>query len=72
MESSTQNSKENPKDSQLTSNQKNYMEVENHCCLCGTPLAFTYDSDFNHLKVREKAHCPNCQISLREKEHGIH
>ena len=57
---------------ELTSIQEDYIEVENHCCLCGTELIFEHDHEETNLKVVEKAHCPCCKIQLKDKEHIIH
>lgn len=57
---------------ELTPSQEDYVEVENHCCLCGTELHFEHSQEEENLKVIEKAHCPCCKIQLKEKEHIIH
>ncbi len=56
----------------LTPHQEDYIEVENHCCLCGTPLEFEHNYDETAIKLKEKAHCPCCKIQLKEKEFLIH
>ena len=65
-----QSHKEVAKD--LTPHQQDYMEVENHCCLCGTELIFEHDVDNESSKIQEKAQCPCCKIRLKDKEHIIH
>ena len=56
----------------LTETQEDYIEVENHCCLCGTELIFEHDAEPAESFVVEKAHCPCCKIQLKEKEHTVH
>jgi hypothetical protein len=63
---------EKKEEKSLAPHQENFVEVENHCCLCGTPLEFEHSFDEAAIKVKEKAHCPCCKIQLKEKEHSIH
>lgn len=55
----------------LTPQQEDYIEIENHCCLCGTELQFQFQTDETASKLKEKAHCPCCNIQLKEKEYSI-
>ena len=57
---------------ELTASQEDYLEIENHCCLCGTELVFEHDNEEENSTVVEKAHCPCCNIQLKDKEHIIH
>ncbi|MCJ8275948.1 MAG: hypothetical protein HRT44_12350 [Bdellovibrionales bacterium] len=57
---------------ELTPHQENYLEVENHCCLCGTELIFEHVPSEESENVIEKAHCPCCNIQLKDKEHIVH
>lgn len=56
----------------LSPSQEDYLEVENHCCLCGTELEFEHSYDETAQKIKEQGHCPCCKIQLKEKEHLIH
>lgn len=56
----------------LTAQQESYLEVENHCCLCGTELVFNHEQNDVAVKIKEQAHCPCCKIQLKEKEFIIH
>lgn len=56
----------------LSAVQEDYLEIETHCCLCGTELVFEHQQDDTAAKVQEKAHCPSCHIQLKEKDHIIH
>lgn len=53
---------------QLKPHQEDFIEVESHCCLCGTALEFEHIYDETAVKLKEKAHCPCCKIQLKEKE----
>lgn len=57
---------------QLTPQQEDYIEVENHCCLCGTELVFNHQMVLETPTVRENAHCPCCKIQLKEKQFTLH
>ena len=52
----------------LTQKQADYLEVENHCCLCGTELIFEHNGDETGQKLIEQAHCPCCKVQLKERE----
>lgn len=56
----------------LLPHQEDYLEVENHCCLCGTELMFEHQHDDEAVKIKEKAQCPCCKITLKEKEFLVH
>lgn len=61
-----------PQEVKLTPQQESFIEVENHCCLCGTELVFDHDPDASNKSLVEKAHCPCCKVQLKEKEFIIH
>ena len=48
-----------------------HLEDLHSCPICGTELDFTHVTHFVTLKVREEAHCPNCQIQTRSEEHSL-
>ena len=56
----------------LSPRQEDFVEVENHCCLCGTELEFEHVHDIETQTLKEKGHCPCCKIQLKEKEFCIH
>ena len=56
----------------LTPGQEDFLEVETHCCLCGTELVFDHEQDETAKNVRERAQRPCCNIQLKEKEFMIH
>lgn len=61
-----------PQHKKLSSRQEDYLEVENHCCLCGTELIFQHNHDDEAVKIKEQGHCPCCKITLKEKEFIVH
>ncbi len=61
-----------PQQKQLTPQQEDFVELENHCCLCGTELVFEHRHDDEAVKIKEQGHCPCCKITLKEKEFMVH
>ncbi len=55
---------------QLTAVQE-FVQDQNHCCLCGTELKFAHKMDHLTLTVIEDAKCESCHISLRTRSHGL-
>lgn len=56
----------------LLPHQEDFIEVETHCCLCGTELMFEHVHDDEAVKIKEKAGCPTCKITLKEKVFLVH
>ncbi|CAN5633709.1 hypothetical protein BH10BDE1_BH10BDE1_10600 [soil metagenome] len=48
-----------------------FMQDQNHCCLCGSELSFSHKMDHLTLTVVEDAKCGSCHISLRTKTHSL-
>lgn len=48
-----------------------FVQDQNHCCLCGTHLEFAHKFDHLTLTVVEDAKCGSCHISLRSRSHSI-
>lgn len=48
-----------------------FVQDQNHCCLCGSELSFTHKMDRLNLTVVEDAKCGSCHISLRTKTHSL-
>ena len=49
-----------------------FMDHQNSCPLCGHKLDIkveSYQEDFN---LREEAHCTNCDLLARVKDHKMH
>ena len=55
---------------QLTAVQE-FVQDQNHCCLCGTELSFAHKMDHLTLTVVEDAKCDTCHISLRTRSHSL-
>ena len=55
---------------QLTAVQE-FVQDQNHCCLCGTELKFAHKMDHLTLTVIEDAKCDSCHISLRTRNHSL-
>ena len=51
-----------PQQKQLTPQQEDFVEIENHCCLCGTELVFEHRHDDEAVKIKEQGHCPCCKM----------
>lgn len=48
-----------------------FLQDQNHCCLCGSELKFTHKFDHLELTVLEDAKCESCHISLRTRSHSL-
>lgn len=48
-----------------------FMQDQNHCCLCGSELSFFHKMDHLTLTVVEDAKCGSCHISLRTKTYSL-
>jgi CRISPR/Cas system-associated protein Cas10 (large subunit of type III CRISPR-Cas system) len=56
---------------QLTHQERNFIETQNHCALCNTPLEIKVESYLEDYFLREEAECPSCKIKTRVKNHKI-
>ena len=48
-----------------------FLQDQNHCCLCGTEFKFTHKMDHLTLTVVEDAKCESCHVSLRTRTHTL-
>lgn len=48
-----------------------FIQDQNHCCLCGSELKFTHAMDHLTLTVVEDAKCESCHVSLRTRSHTL-
>jgi hypothetical protein len=55
----------------LTNQEKTFIETQNNCALCSTPLNITVESYLEDYYLREEAECPSCKIKTRVKNHKI-
>ncbi len=49
-----------------------FIERQNHCPLCGTQLEIRVESYLEDYTLREEAHCPDCDVLARVKDHKMH
>ena len=48
------------------------MEHQNQCPLCGSELEIKVESYLEDFQLREEAHCTNCDLLARIKDHKMH
>ncbi|MCC6278433.1 MAG: hypothetical protein IT289_11015 [Oligoflexia bacterium] len=41
---------------------EDFVEYLETCCICGSKLRFTHQTDYLQLQVQEEARCPDCGI----------
>jgi CRISPR/Cas system-associated protein Cas10 (large subunit of type III CRISPR-Cas system) len=56
----------------LNPEQKQFIELQNQCALCGTELQIKVESYLEDYYLLEQAECPVCQIKTRQKNHRMH
>jgi hypothetical protein len=49
-----------------------FVESQNHCALCNSPLDIKVESYLDENFIKEEASCPTCKISTRVKNHRAH
>jgi DNA-directed RNA polymerase subunit RPC12/RpoP len=47
--------------------QQQFIEMHNHCALCGTVLELQHRTDVTIHEIKEEAKCPECEIKARTK-----
>ncbi len=55
----------------LSMREQSFIEAQNHCALCNSPLSIKVESYLENHFLREEAECMNCQIKTRVKNHKI-
>ncbi len=68
MQSTAKTKNKNP----LNENEQYFLEMQNHCALCGSELEIKVESYLEDFYIREEADCPKCRIRTREKNHRMH
>ncbi|MCC7405635.1 MAG: hypothetical protein IT288_14645 [Bdellovibrionales bacterium] len=48
-----------------------FLEDYHHCCLCGSELIFTHNTNFLTLEVKEEAFCSACNIRTKQDQHRL-
>ncbi len=56
----------------LPPHQKRYLTEHATCPMCETELKIDHKIDRNGCKVKEVAHCPQCDVCTRSVEHELH
>lgn len=54
------------------SHREQFLDDYHHCCLCGSELVFTHNTNFIALDVKEEAFCPSCNIRTKQNDHRLH
>lgn len=49
-----------------------FIEGQNQCPLCGSQLMIRVESYLDNYMLREEAHCSNCDVLARVKDHKMH
>lgn len=55
----------------IESRHQAFIERQNHCPLCGTQLEIRVESYLEEYTLREEAHCPDCDVLARVKDHKM-
>jgi len=51
---------------------RSFLKSINQCALCTEPLTLIHEIDNDTSNVKETAFCSKCNLTVREKEHGLH
>lgn len=51
---------------------RSFLKSINQCALCTEPLTLIHEIDGETSNVKETAFCSKCNLTVREKEHGLH
>jgi hypothetical protein len=47
--------------------QREFIQAQNHCVLCGTVLELNHTSNKDSKTIKEEAYCPQCTLKTRAK-----
>lgn len=64
--------KQTPEQTQLSSKHAAFIQSQNICPLCSTQLEIRVMSYLEDCMIREEAHCPECEVLARVKDHRMH
>ncbi len=56
---------------ELSARERLFVESQNQCALCNSPLEIKVESYLENYFLREEAVCPVCNIKTRVKNHKI-
>ena len=48
-----------------------FIQVNNNCTLCGSPLQFEYEDNAPENQIVEKCECPSCGLKGRKRAHTV-
>lgn len=51
--------------------QLEFIQVQNHCSLCGSVLVLEHGLSDDGSTIMETAHCPECQIRNRSRSFSV-
>jgi len=51
---------------------QSFLRAMNCCPLCSTPLTLIHEINEDDESIKETAHCDQCDIETRRKEHSRH
>lgn len=60
------------RESKVESHHQAFIERQNQCPLCGSQLDIKVESYLENFTLREEAHCPDCAVLARVKDHKMH
>jgi transcription elongation factor Elf1 len=49
-----------------------FIQRQNECPLCGHKLEIRVETYLENFTIREEAHCPECDVLARVKDHKMH
>jgi len=55
----------------MTGRQREFIASQNLCPLCEEQLEIHVESYLEDFMLREEAHCPNCEVLARIKDHKM-
>jgi len=56
----------------LSDKEQHFVESQNHCALCSSPLEIKVESYLEDYYLREEAECTSCKVKTRVKNHRMH
>ncbi|MCB0410920.1 MAG: hypothetical protein KDD22_00230 [Bdellovibrionales bacterium] len=55
----------------LTPQHEAFIEIQNSCPLCGHWLEIHVESLLEDFNLKEEAHCPQCEVPARIRNHKL-
>jgi len=57
---------------ELSQKHQAFVELQNHCPLCGNQLKIVVETYLADFTLREEATCETCDVLARVKDHRMH